>query len=86
MNFVTQISVINLDEVQQYLIIIPVVVIKGKIDLGKYWYENRKLFPVLYKLSLKYLCVPASSATAEDKFSIACFLESDRETNYIQKT
>lgn len=66
-----------LDEVQQYLnsfVIVP----KGKLDLCKYWYENRKLYPVLYKLSLKYLCVPASSATAESKFSLAGFLINEK--------
>lgn len=66
-----------LDEVQQYLnsfVIVP----EGKIDLCKYWYENRELFPVLYKLSLKYLCVPGSSATAESKFSLAGFLINEK--------
>ncbi|KAG4068985.1 hypothetical protein HA402_005646 [Bradysia odoriphaga] len=67
-----------IDEVQQYLNSYVVVPESGKIDLCQYWFENRELFPALYKLSLKYLCVPASSATAESKFSLAGFLINEK--------
>ena len=61
-------SDVTIDEVQQYLNSLVVVPTNGKINLFQYWYENRELYPTLFKLSLKYLCVPASSATAESKF------------------
>lgn len=67
-----------LDDVQQYLNSFVVVPQNGKIDLCKFWYEHREMYPALYKLSLKYLCVPASSATAESKFSLAGFLVNER--------
>lgn len=67
-----------IDEVQQYLNSYVVVPESGKIDVCQYWFENRELFPALYKLSLKYLCVPASSATAESKFSLAGFLINEK--------
>lgn len=69
-----------LDEVQQYLNSFVVVPENGKIDLCKYWYENRDLYPGLYKLSLKYLCVPAASATAESKFSLAGMVVNEKRT------
>lgn len=71
-----------IDEIDQYinsLIVVPES--GGKIDLCKYWYENRELYPALYKLSLKYLCVPASSATAESKFSLAGFLINEKRNS-----
>lgn len=69
-----------LDEVQQYLNSFVVVPENGKVDLCKYWYENRDLYPGLYKLSLKYLCVPAASATAESKFSLAGMVVNEKRT------
>jgi len=37
----------------------------------EFWLSNRHRFPVLYKLSLRYLCIPASSAPVERLFSTA---------------
>lgn len=67
-----------IDEIQQYLNSFVIVPETGKIDLCQYWYENRELFPTLYKLSLKYLCVPAASASAESKFSLAGFVVNEK--------
>lgn len=62
-----------LDEVEQYLNSFVIVAESGKIDLCKHWFDNQELYPSLYKLSLKYLCVPASSTTAETKFFFTRF-------------
>lgn len=67
-----------LDEVQQYINSFIVVSPAGTIDLCKFWHDNRKVYPNLYKLSLKYLCVPASSASAESKFSLGGFVVNDK--------
>lgn len=70
-----------IDEIDQYLnsfVVVPEP--GGKIDLCKYWYENRESYPALYKLSLKYLCVPASSASAESKFSLAGFIINEKRS------
>ncbi len=47
------------------------------IELCRWWFENRELYPKLYKLSLKYLCIPAGSATAETKFSLGGLVVTD---------
>ena len=40
-------------------------------DTLEYWKTNRKKFPLLCRLSRKFLCIPASSATSERVFSTA---------------
>lgn len=71
---------VPMDEVQKYLES-PIVIPKtGHFDLCRWWYEKRKIYPNLYKMSLKYLCIPASSATAETKFSLAGFLVNEKKT------
>lgn len=69
---------VPMDEVQKYLLSVVVVPDTEPIDLCKYWYDNRDVYPRLYKLSQKYLCVMGSTATAESKFSIAGFLINER--------
>lgn len=69
------------DDVQKYLDSPVIVPHGGQIDLCEWWFVNRKFYPTLYKLSLKYLCVPAASATAETKFSLAGFLVNERRSS-----
>lgn len=66
------------DELQNYLDSPVIIPHGGQIDLCQWWFQNRKLYPALYKLALKYLCVPASSATAESKFSFGGLVVSER--------
>ena len=40
-----------------------------KIDSLNWWFENKKRYPRLYILSLKYLCIPATSVASERVFS-----------------
>lgn len=68
--FISDLNVRPNDELQKYLDSPVIVPHDGQIELSEWWFENRKLYPALYKLSLKYLCIPAASATAETKFSL----------------
>jgi hypothetical protein len=43
------------------------VVEKGT-DILKYWESNKSIYPRLYELSLKYLCIPATSCASERVF------------------
>jgi hypothetical protein len=38
-------------------------------DIIEWWFENKKRYPRLYILSLKYLCIPATSVASERVFS-----------------
>lgn len=53
----------------------------GNGDLCEWWEQNKNRFPNMYKLSLKYLCVPATSALAESKFSISGYMINEKRTN-----
>ena len=55
-------------------------------DVCRWWFEHRKTYPHLYVMSKKYLCVPASTATAERKFSIAKFLINEKRTRLLPGT
>lgn len=58
-----------LDDVQQYLNSFVIVPESGeRLTCASIGLKTANYF-LLYKLSLKYLCVPAFSATAESKFS-----------------
>jgi hypothetical protein len=46
------------------------VVEKGT-DILKYWESNKSIYPRLFELSLKYLCIPATSCASERVFSKA---------------
>lgn len=41
------------------------------IDICKWWNENQGRFLGLLLLSQKYLCIPATTAAAESKFSLS---------------
>jgi hypothetical protein len=48
------------------------------LDLSKWWWSNRLIYPNLYAVALKYLVIPASSATGERQFSKVKTREANR--------
>ena len=45
--------------------------LKNDKDVIIWWEENKNKFPLLFQLSLKYLCIPATSCASERVFSKA---------------
>ena len=45
--------------------------LKTDKDVIMWWEENKNKFPLLFQLSLKYLCIPATSCASERVFSKA---------------
>jgi hypothetical protein len=43
--------------------------IEGDFDLGRWWREHKVKYPLLSKLALRYLCIPASQTASERDFS-----------------
>ena len=50
-------------------------------NLLKFWYLNSKKFPILYKIALKYLCVPATEFESERNFSTVGRVCESRRSN-----
>ena len=50
-------------------------------NLLKFWYLNSKKFPILFKISLKYLCVPATEFESERNFSTVGRVCESRRSN-----
>jgi zinc finger BED domain-containing protein 1 (E3 SUMO-protein ligase ZBED1) len=50
--------------------------------LKDFWIPNQDRFPVLYKMALDHLVVPATSAASERLFSRAAYVCKDRRTNF----
>lgn len=50
-------------------------------DILLFWDQNKTVFPKLYQLSLKIICVPATSAASERAFSSAGYIFSSRRAN-----
>ena len=42
-----------------------------EVDPFEWWFENQKKFPILYKITRKYLGIPATSMPSERLFSDA---------------
>lgn len=59
---------------------------KGDFDLRKYWFNNRHVFPNLFKLFLRISCIPASSAPAERVFSTCGAVVTDRRSSLLPKS
>ncbi len=55
-------------EIDSYL---KVAKIDAEEDPLKWWYNNESTYPLLAKLSRKYLCIPATSTSSERVFSKA---------------
>lgn len=53
---------------------------KEDCDLIKWWADHQESLPLLTKLALGVLAIPASSASAESNFSSAGFVVSDRRS------
>lgn len=51
--------------------------------IENWWFENRSMYPNLFKLFLKISCVPASSAPSERTFSTAGRIINDRRTSLL---
>ena len=60
-----------LDELNNFMCLERV---DSQTDVFKWWYDRRYQFPNLYKLVLKYMYIPASSASSERVFSAAGLL------------
>lgn len=56
-----------------------------KCDPLKFWSEKKDLFPVLFKIAHKYLCIPATSVPSERLFSKAGILCNDRRNRIASK-
>ena len=58
----------------------------NELDVCLWWHMNRDQYPILYEMSKKYLCVPASSSTSERKFSFAKFLVNEKRSRLLPPT
>ena len=47
-------------------------------NILQWWHSNKHSFPIMYKLSVKIFCIPASSAESERAFSKTNNLISDK--------
>ena len=56
-----------------------------KINIFEWWQANMNRFPLLYKLTPKYLSIPATSAPSERIFSKAGELKSDSRSRILPK-
>jgi len=45
--------------------------VNREVDVIRHWEENKFKYPLLFELSLKYLCIPATSCSSERVFSKA---------------
>ena len=52
-----------------------------EIDILSWWTQHRELYPVLFKMVASTMCVPASTAASEGKFSLVKFIIDGRRSN-----
>ena len=69
------------EEVQAYLQSSFSTSLDGQLDALNWWEQNKECFPKLFRISLRYLCVPATNAAAEGEFSLSRYLISEKRTN-----
>lgn len=65
----------NVDELQKYFLQSPT----REKDPMKYWTEKKEQFPYLYKVAMKILAIPTSSASVERFFSKVKELLGDKQ-------
>jgi hypothetical protein len=74
-NFVKSVSAAHSDEVAYYRALPPLPMLSDSMDRFSdplaWWKANENTFPKLSKIALRYLSIPASSATVERIFSRA---------------
>lgn len=51
-----------------------------QIDTSKWWIDHSTVFPNLYKMYLKFSCIPATSASSERNFSTAGNIITDKRS------
>lgn len=68
--------------VKQY---VDIPYVDRKTNPLEFWETNKNLFPLLYKLAHKYLCIPATSVPSERLFSKAGLLCNDRRNRLAPK-
>lgn len=54
--------------------------ISGMVDVLEWWCNHRKDFPNLFRMFLKLVCVPATSASSERVFSITGNIITDKRS------
>nr|XP_022910708.1 zinc finger BED domain-containing protein 1-like [Onthophagus taurus] len=64
-------------QIKQYL---DLPLVDRKLNPLDFWESKKEMFPELYKLANKYLCVPATSVPSERVFSKAGELTKDRRS------
>ena len=78
LNFVDSLSTssVIMDEVDRYkslkagqLGLDPASLISGSFSVMNFWFECKKMFPMLYKVSLRVFAPPVSSSSSERVFS-----------------
>ena len=86
--FQENIDCVNDSEVDKY-INFPIVLHQmeeREFDVCRWWFINKEHFPTLFKLSNKYLAIPASSSTSERIFSVSKYLISAQRSNLLPST